>query len=103
MVVNPSLPVKAVSEFIAYAKTRPGRINMASAGNGSVPHVAGEMFKSMTGLDLVTVGYRAGGPALVDLLAGRVQVMFEPTLSTLPYIRRLSSRDVRGLHPHPPG
>lgn len=87
MVVNPSLPVRTASEFIAYARARPGKINMATAGNGSVPHVAGEMFKSMTGLDLTTVGYRGGGPALVDLLAGRVQVMFEPTLSTLPYIR----------------
>lgn len=87
MVVNPLVPAKTVSEFIAYAKARPGKINMASAGIGSVPHVAGEMFKSMTGLDLVTVGYRGGGPALVDLVAGRVQVMFEPTLSTLPYIR----------------
>lgn len=87
MVVTPSVPARTVSEFIAYAKARPGKINMATAGNGSVPHVAGEMFKSMTGLDLVTVGYRGGGPALIDLLAGRVQVMFEPTLSTLPYIR----------------
>lgn len=87
MVVTPSVPARTVSEFIAYAKARPGKINMATAGNGSVPHVAGEMFKSMTGLDLITVGYRGGGPALVDLLAGRVQVMFEPTLSTLPYIR----------------
>lgn len=87
MVVNLSIPVRTASEFIAYARARPGKINMATAGNGSVPHVAGEMFKSMTGLDLTTVGYRGGGPALVDLLAGRVQVMFEPTLSTLPYIR----------------
>jgi tripartite-type tricarboxylate transporter receptor subunit TctC len=87
MVVNPSLPVRTASDFISYAKANPGKINMASAGNGSVPHVAGEMFKSMAGVNLVTVGYRGGGPALVDLLAGRVQVMFEPTLSTLPYIR----------------
>jgi tripartite-type tricarboxylate transporter receptor subunit TctC len=87
MVVNPSVPAKSVTEFIAYAKANPGKINMASAGNGSVPHVAGELFKSMTGLDLVKVGYRGGGPALIDLLAGQVQVMFEPTLSTLPYIR----------------
>ena len=87
MVVNPSLPVRTASEFISYAKANPGKINMATAGNGSVPHVAGEMFKSMAGVNLVTVGYRGGGPALVDLLAGRVQVMFEPTLSTLPYIR----------------
>src|SRR5579883_646149 len=87
LVMNPQVPAKTVPEFIAYAKANPGKINMATAGNGSVPHIAGEMFKSMTGLDLLTIGYRGGGPALIDLLAGRVQVMFEPTLSTLPYIR----------------
>jgi tripartite-type tricarboxylate transporter receptor subunit TctC len=87
MVVNPSVPANTVPEFIAYAKANPGKINLASAGNGSVPHVAGELFKSMAGVDLVRVGYRGGGPALVDLLGGQVQVMFEPTLSTIPYIR----------------
>ena len=87
MVVNPSLPVTNVREFIAYAKAHPGKINMASAGNGTMPHVAGELFKFMTGVDLVRVGYRGGGPAMVDLMAGQVQVMFEPTLSTLPHIR----------------
>ncbi len=87
MVVNPSVPAKTVPEFIAYAKANPGKINMASAGNGSVPHVAGELFKFMTGVDLVKVSYRGGGPALIDLIAGQVQVMFEPTLSTLPYIQ----------------
>ena len=87
MVVNPSLPAKTVAEFIAYAKANPGKVNMATAGNGTVPHVAGELFKYLTGINLVTVGYRGGGPALVDLLGGQVQVMFEPTLSTLPHIR----------------
>ncbi len=87
MVVNPSLPAKTVGEFIAHAKANPGKINMATAGNGTVPHVAGELFKYMTGVNLVTVGYRGGGPALVDLLAGQVQVMFEPTFSTLPHIK----------------
>src|SRR5271169_675083 len=87
MVVNPSVPAKSVPEFIAYAKANPGKINMASAGNGSVPHVAGELFEFMTGVDLVRVGYRGGGPALVDLMGGQVQVMFEPTLSTIGYIR----------------
>jgi tripartite-type tricarboxylate transporter receptor subunit TctC len=86
-VVNPSVPANTVPEFIAYAKANPGKINMASAGNGTVPHVAGEMFKVMAGVDLVKVGYRGGGPALIDLLGGQVQVMFEPTLSTIPYIR----------------
>jgi tripartite-type tricarboxylate transporter receptor subunit TctC len=87
MVVNPSLPVGDVREFIAYAKAHPGKINMGTAGNGTMPHVAGELFKFMTGIDLVRIGYRGGGPALVDLMAGQVQVMFEPTLATLPHIR----------------
>jgi tripartite-type tricarboxylate transporter receptor subunit TctC len=87
MVVNPAVPANTVPEFIAYAKANPGKINMASAGNGTVPHVTGELFKFMTGVDLVRVGYRGGGPALVDLMGGQVQVMFEPTLSTIGYIR----------------
>jgi tripartite-type tricarboxylate transporter receptor subunit TctC len=87
MVVNPSLPVSNVREFIAYAKGRPGKINMASSGNGTMPHVAGELFKFMAGVDLVRVSYRGGGPALIDLMAGQVQVMFEPTLATLPHIK----------------
>jgi tripartite-type tricarboxylate transporter receptor subunit TctC len=87
MVVNPSVPAKTIPEFIAHAKANPGKINMASAGNGTVPHVAGELFRAMAGLDLVRVTYRGGGPAVVDLIAGQVQVMFEPTLSTLGHIR----------------
>jgi len=87
MVVNPSVPAKTIPEFIAHAKANPGKINMASAGNGTVPHVAGELFRAMAGLDLVRVTYRGGGPALVDLMAGQVQVMFEPTLSTIGHIR----------------
>jgi tripartite-type tricarboxylate transporter receptor subunit TctC len=87
MVVNPSVPAKTVPEFIAYAKANPGKISFASAGNGTIPHVAGELFKSMTGVDLIRVGYRGGGPALIDLIGGQVQVMFETTLATLPYIR----------------
>ena len=87
MVVNPAVPAKTVGEFLVYAKANPGKINMATAGNGTVPHVAGELFKYMTGINLVTVGYRGGGPALVDVLSGQVQMMFEPTLSTLPHIK----------------
>jgi tripartite-type tricarboxylate transporter receptor subunit TctC len=87
MVVNPSVPAKTVPEFIAYAKADPGKLSFASAGNGTIPHVAGELFKFMTGLELIRVGYRGGGPALVDLIGGQVQVMFETTLATLPYIR----------------
>jgi len=87
MVVNPAVPAKSVPEFISYAKANPGKINFASAGTGTIPHVAGELFKFMTGLDLLRVTYRGGGPALADLLGGQVQVMFETTLATLPYIR----------------
>jgi tripartite-type tricarboxylate transporter receptor subunit TctC len=87
MVVNPSLPAKTLPEFIAYAKANPGKVNMATAGNGSTPHISGELFKMMAGVDLVPVAYRGGGPALIDLLGGQVQVMFEPTISTIEYVR----------------
>ena len=76
MVVHPSVPAKTVPEFIAYAKANPGKINMASAGNGSRAHVAGELFKMMTGVNMVHVPYRGAAPALTDLLGGQVQVMF---------------------------
>src|SRR5262245_1186790 len=76
MEVNPSIPAKTVSEFIAFAKANPGKINMASSGIGSVQHVAGELFKFMTGVDMVHVPYRGTTPALTDLLAGQAQVMF---------------------------
>jgi tripartite-type tricarboxylate transporter receptor subunit TctC len=87
MEVNPSFPAKTVPEFIAYAKAHPGKINMASAGIGGPQHVAGELFKYMAGVDLVHVPYRGSTPALVDLIAGRVQVMFDVTPSSLPHIR----------------
>jgi tripartite-type tricarboxylate transporter receptor subunit TctC len=87
MVVNPSFPAKTVPEFIAYAKANPGKINMASAGNGTGPHVAGELFKMMTGVDMIHVPYRGGGPALTDLLAGRVQVMFLGPVGSIEYVR----------------
>jgi tripartite-type tricarboxylate transporter receptor subunit TctC len=73
MVVHPSLPVKNVLEFIAYAKANPGKISMASAGKGSPPHVAGELFKILTGIEMVHVPYRSGGAALTDLLGGQIQ------------------------------
>src|SRR5262245_20393290 len=87
MVVNPSVPAKAVPEFIAYAKAHPRKLNMASAGNGTASHVAGELFKMMAGVDLVHVPYRGGGPGLNDLLGGQVQVMFPTTVSSIGYIR----------------
>ncbi|HYT15054.1 MAG TPA: tripartite tricarboxylate transporter substrate binding protein, partial [Burkholderiales bacterium] len=87
MLVNPSFPAKTVPEFIAYAKANPGKINMASAGNGTGPHVAGELFKMITGVDMIHVPYRGGGPALTDLLAGRVQVMFLGPVGSIEYVR----------------
>jgi tripartite-type tricarboxylate transporter receptor subunit TctC len=87
MVVNPALPVNTVPEFIAYAKAHPGKINMASAGNGSPPHIAGELFKMMAGVDMQHVPYRSGGAALTGVLGGQVQVTFESTLSSLEFIR----------------
>ena len=87
MVVHPSVPAKTVPEFIAYAKANPGKINMASAGNGTTPHMAGELFKMMAGVDMVHVPYRGGAPALTDLLGGQVQVMFDAMPSSIEHIR----------------
>jgi len=87
MEVNPSVPVRTVSEFINYAKARPGKINMASGGVGNSTHVAGELFKMMTGVDLLHVPYRGSAPALTDLLGGQVQVMFDVISSSIGYIR----------------
>jgi tripartite-type tricarboxylate transporter receptor subunit TctC len=87
MVVHPSLPAATVPEFIAYAKTSPGKINYGSAGTGAASHVTGELFKMMAGVNLVHVPYRGAGPALVDLLAGQVQIMFVNTAASIEYIR----------------
>jgi tripartite-type tricarboxylate transporter receptor subunit TctC len=87
MEVHPSVPAKTVPEFIAYAKANPHKINMASAGNGSVQQVAGELFKMMTGVDMVHVPYKGAGPALVDLLGGQMQVMFDTTPGSIEHIK----------------
>jgi tripartite-type tricarboxylate transporter receptor subunit TctC len=87
MEVNPSFPAETVPEFIVFAKTNPGKINMASAGIGALSHVSGELFKMMAGVNLVHVSYRGGEPALTDLLGGRVQVLFDPIPVSLEYIR----------------
>jgi tripartite-type tricarboxylate transporter receptor subunit TctC len=87
ILLNPSVPAKTVPEFIAYAKANPAKINMASAGNGSAPHMAGELFKMMAGVDLVHIPYRGQGPALTDLLGGDVQVLFATAPGTTDYIR----------------
>jgi tripartite-type tricarboxylate transporter receptor subunit TctC len=87
MAVHPSVPAKTVPEFIAHAKANPGKINMASGGIGSTPHVAGELFQMMTGVRMIHVPYRGAGLALVDLLAGQVQVYFVQIVASIKYIR----------------
>ena len=87
VLVNPSVPAKTVLELIAYARTNPGKVNFASAGNGTSPHMAGELFKMMTGVDMVHVPYRGEAPALTDLLGGQVQVMFATATASIEHIR----------------
>jgi tripartite-type tricarboxylate transporter receptor subunit TctC len=87
MEVHPSVPAKTVPEFIAYAKANPGKLNMASAGIGSVQQVGGELFKMMSGVDMLHVPYRGAGPALIDLLGGQVQIMFDTMPSSIQNIK----------------
>jgi tripartite-type tricarboxylate transporter receptor subunit TctC len=87
MAVNPTIAAKTIPELIAYAKANPGKLSMASTGTGSGAHVAGELFKMMTGVNLVHVPYRGGGPGLTDLLGGQVQLMFVSTVSSIEYIK----------------
>jgi tripartite-type tricarboxylate transporter receptor subunit TctC len=87
MLINPSVPARTVPEFVAYAKANPGKLNMASSGNGSSSHVSGELFKAMAGINMVHVPYRGGAPALTDLLAGQVQVYFVPIPASIEYVR----------------
>jgi tripartite-type tricarboxylate transporter receptor subunit TctC len=87
MVVHPSVPANSVSEFIAYAKANPGKINMGTPGVGTTGHMAGELFKAMAGVDLVHVPYRGSAPAVTDLIGGQIQVMFDAMVSTLPQIQ----------------
>jgi len=94
ILVHPSVPAKTIPEFIAYAKANPGKVNLASAGTGSAPHMAGELFNVMAGIDMVTVQYRGQGPALTDLLGGQVQVLFATTPGTTEYVK---SGRLRGL------
>jgi tripartite-type tricarboxylate transporter receptor subunit TctC len=94
MVVNPSVPANTVPEFIAYAKANPGKVNMGSAGTGGGGHLAGELFKTMAGVNLVHVPYRSNGPALVALLGGQVEVLFPSLSSSIEYIR---TGKLRGL------
>jgi tripartite-type tricarboxylate transporter receptor subunit TctC len=94
VVVNPQLPVKSIPELIAYAKANPGKLNMASSGNGSTIHMSGELFKMLTGINMVHVPYRGGAPALTDLMGGQVQVMFDNIPTSIEHVR---SGSLRGL------
>jgi len=103
MVTNPSFAANSVAELIAYAKANPGKINMASAGIGTTSHLAGELFKMMTGIDMLHVPYRGDGPALADLIAGRTQVMFDNLATAIGFIRdgRLRALAVTTVAPWP--
>ncbi|HEY2227925.1 MAG TPA: tripartite tricarboxylate transporter substrate binding protein [Xanthobacteraceae bacterium] len=87
MEVNPAVPAKSVTEFITYAKANPGKVNMASSGNGTSIHVSGELFKMMTGVDMLHVPYRGSAPALTDLMGGQVQVLFDNMPSSIEYLK----------------
>jgi tripartite-type tricarboxylate transporter receptor subunit TctC len=93
MLVHPSVPAASLPEFIAYAKANPGKLSMASAGNGTAPHLSGELFKMMTGVEIIHVPYRGGGPALTDLLGGQVQLLF----SNLPANEYINTGKLRAL------
>ena len=101
MEVSNSFPVKSIPEFITYAKANPGKINLASAGPGSAPGLYGELFKVLADVDLITVNYRGAAPALPDLIAGRVQVMFEPVITAIGSIQagKLRGLGVTTAHP----
>ncbi len=103
LVTNPAVPAKSLAELIAYAKANPGKINMASAGNGSTPHMAGELFMMMAGVSMVHVPYRGGGDARGDLVTGRVQLMFAPIVESMSFISdgRLRALAVTSLSPSP--
>jgi tripartite-type tricarboxylate transporter receptor subunit TctC len=94
VVVNPQLPIKTIPELIAYAKANPGKLNMASSGNGSTIHMSGELFKMLTGINMVHVPYRGGAPALTDLIAGQVHVMFDNIPTSAEHVK---SGRLRGL------
>jgi len=87
MEVNPSVPAKTVAEFIAYAKANPGKINWATSGNGTSVHLSGELFKMMTGVQMTHIPYKGSAPALTDMIAGTVHVMFDNMPSSLPHIQ----------------
>ncbi len=94
LVVHPSVPVKNVKELIAYAKRRPGQLTFASGGSGTAIHLAGELFKTMAGVDMVHIAYKGSSPAMTDLIGGQVSLMFDQILTSLPHVQ---SGRLRGL------
>lgn len=101
LVVHPSLPVRSAQDLIALAKARPGELNYAAGSNGSTPHLAGELFKSMAGVNIVRIAYKGTGAALVDLLSGQVQVMFPNAAAVTPHVKsgRLRALAVTSAQP----
>src|SRR5712691_464287 len=99
MTVNAALPAQSVEEVIALARARPGELSFASAGSGGAPHLAGELFKSLTGTELLHVPYRGSGPAVIDLVAGRIAMMFDATPSLLPFITAGKLRPLAAASP----
>ena len=99
MAVNADVPAQSIKDLIAQAKARPGEVSFCSAGTGGAPHLAGELFKSLTGTELMHVPYRGSGPAVVDLVAGRITMMFDATPSLLPFITAGKLRALAGSEP----
>ena len=87
LVVNPAVPAKSVAELVAYAKAHPGKLNFASGGSGTLPHLAGELLKSMAGIDIVHVPYKGGGPGLTDTVGGQTQIMFDVPATVMPFVK----------------
>ena len=100
LAVNAELSTRSVQDVIALAKARPGELSFCSAGSGGAPHLAGELFKSLTGTELLHVPYRGSGPAVVDLVAGRITMMFDATPSLLPFIKAGKLRALAAASPH---
>ena len=99
MAINAELPARTVNDVIALAKAKPGELSFSSAGTGGAPHLAGEMFKNLTGTELLHVPYRGSGPAVIDLIAGRITMMFDATPSLLPHITAGKLRPLAAASP----
>jgi len=103
LLVHPSVPANSIKELIALAKSKPGQLNFASSGNGTSTHLAGELFKSMAGVDIVHIPYKSGAPAVTDLLSGHVTMLFNSTLAVLPHVKagKLKALGISSVHRSP--